>query len=447
KNPLICTYGDQLIQDRVGQRIDEEWVMDFVRTAEEKWGHKNINLIIDDSWQHCQSFQPKSDTARFPDMRALSDKLHERGHKVILWTRPLFDNVLNGFETLSQQYNILTSYSPASAMPDYYKGSYMIDYTADTARDFLHEICLGLFGSGEGQFDADGVKLDFIGTIRDPSLTDSYSHPEKGIGMRELYLFYKMFSEEARKIKSDVLIDCTVGDPRFEGFITHNRLHDTHAGVEEKELRAKLSTLACPGLIVDCDGALMYSHWLRNHYISAAVYSVPSNYYLNGFQDYRNWNGLPEKDEEWAKHHDLDDREKLDFGALLDMTAYRPDGNPVMDDFGQWRLVTEDGQTNAYSKRGDTVIYYPEREGETGYIFTFRSEAQILPLFGRKISDLTPAPWRDTLQLDYARDRFITHLIPGVVYTFRWEDSGDSIDRAFREADTGTVEGEVDYVN
>ena len=447
KDPLICTYGDQLIQDRVGQLIDDAWTTEFVEVAERDWGIRHMNLVIDDSWQPCQSFAPRTDPARFPDMRAFTDRMHARGHRVILWTQPLFDNVGNGFEPLSRKYGLLTDCPPSKAMGDYYKGSYMIDYTADNARAFLREVCQGLFGDGEGQFNADGVKLDFMGTLRDPAQTQTYAHPERGVGIRELYRFYQLFSEEARRVKPDVLIDCTVGDPRFEAFITHNRLHDTHAGVEEKELRARLSSLSCPDLLMDSDGALMYASWLRNHYVSAAVYAVPSNYYLRGFQDFHSWNGAPGISREDALHHDLTPSERLAFGTLFAMTALRPDGHPVMEDFGCWKLVDDAGQVNAVSLRGDTVLYYPEKPGDTGYLFSFRDETQILPLYGRRISPLTPSPWRDYLQVDYARDRFFVHPLPGVLYRFRWEDTAPSIDRAFAASAAGGTEGETNYVN
>lgn len=446
KDPLICTYGDQLIEDRVGDLIDEEWTDKFVKCAEEKWGHTHLNLIIDDSWQPIHSFAPLTDAARFPDMREFTDKMHARGHHVILWTQPLFDSVINGFEPLSRKYGVLSDYFLEKEKGDYYRGCYMIDYTHDNARAYLRDICEGLFGSAPGQFNADGVKLDFIGLLRDPSETRTYSHPERGVGIKELYNFYKMFSEEARRVRPDVIIDCSLCDPRFEDFITHNRLHDTHAGVEEKELRARLATLACPDLLVDSDGALMYTSWLRRHYINAAVYSIPSNYYLNGFQDFHEWEGK-EISLEDAQHYDLTPAERLAYGRLFGMTANRPDGHAVTDGNGSWKLIGADGQVNAVSLYGDTVIYYPEHKGGTGYVFTFRDEAMTLPLYGRHISLLAPAPERDFMLLDYARDRMTVHLLPGIVHTFRWEDSAESIDRAFADMRANCSETEMNYVN
>ena len=109
--------------------------------------------------------------------------------------------------------------------------------------------------------------------------------------MRELLLFYEMFYEEAKKVKPDVLINATVGDPRFEHVIDFNRLHDTHCGVIEKEMRARIASLGCPDLPIDSDGALMFTRWIKAHYISAALYAVPSIYYLKQFHDLQYPNG------------------------------------------------------------------------------------------------------------------------------------------------------------
>ncbi len=448
KNPFMCTYGDQLLEDRVGQGIDDAWVCDFVDTVERDYGIEHMNLIIDDSWQLPHAFDAVNDKKRFPDMRDFCERMHKRGHRVILWCTPMFDKTTNGFVTRSQKLDVLSEYLHTLPYFDAFPGCYAVDYTADNARQFLREICEVLFGAGEGQWNADGVKLDFMGRLRDPAETKTYAHPERGVGIKELYAFYKMFSEEARRVKRDVLIDCTTGDPRFENFITHNRLHDTHSGVEEKEIRARLAALACPDLPIDSDGALMYSDWMRNHYISAALYAVPSFYYAKKLHDFGIFNGRQPYTQEEAVHKALLPREKKWYGTLFSLAKHRPDGRAVMDDFGNWRIVDENGKTVAMTQRGDTVIYYPTKDHPTGYIFTLRDEAQLLPLYGHKLSALVPAAECDQLLVDYARDRVLVRLAPGVLYTFKAEDDGTSIDRIFAgEAAAAEAESEMNYVN
>ncbi len=450
KNPFVCTYGDQLIEHRVGQKINADWVNAFVKMAEEDWGMEHINLIIDDSWQLPHAFEPMADEKRFPDFRGFIDKLHQRGHHVILWQTPLFDKITNGFKTRAERLGVLskTAFKPPlwGEYFSYFPGCYAIDYTADHARQFVKEIVEVMFGDKPGQYNADGIKMDFLGLLRDPAEVQSYAHPEKGLGLKELLLFYEMFYEEAKKVKPDVLIDATVGDPRFEHILDFNRLHDTHSGVIEKEMRARLVTLGCPDLPIDSDGALMFNSWLKNHYIGAALYAVPSNYYLDKYDDVRvDENGayiygVPDE----RKH--LSPDEKKQFGILMKMVKYRPDGYAHMESFGNW--VLKDGeQVNGLTQRGETVVYYPTEKNDTGYLFTFQDEVIIIPLHGRKFSGLSPAPRGGYLMVDYARDQAIMRLVPGMMYTFKNEDNGESVDRVFSKRATTEVEKEMNYVN
>ncbi len=447
RNPFVCTYGDQLIEDRVGQRIDIEWVNDLVSQAENDWGIKNFNLIIDDSWQLPHAFEPIADEKRFPDFRGFVDSIHERGHHVILWQTPLFDKITNGFITRAQRLNVLSKTEFNSRYFDDFPGCFAIDYTSDNARQFIREIVEILFGDKPGQYNADGIKLDFLGLLRDPALVNTYSHPERGIGMKELLLFYEMFYEEAKRVKPDVLIDSTAGDPRFEHALDFNRLHDTHCGVMEKEMRARIASLCCPELPIDSDGALMFSSWLRKHYISAAVYAVPSNYYTKVYQE-----ALGEKDPYFAncgtfgydKPLTLEDKKR--YGALFSMVKHRPDGRAFMLSDGEW--VLKDGErVNAISQKGETVVYYPTEKNDNGYIFTFQDEVIIIPLHGRKLAELTPSPKNGQLLVDYARDRAIMRLTPGVLHTFKNVDDGSSIDRCFGGGALSNTETEMNYVN
>lgn len=448
RNPLVCTYGDQLVEHRVGTGIDEAWIEEFVDVTEREWGLDAFNLVIDDSWQYTHSFLPVADTSRFPNLRSLIDRLHERGHHVLLWVTPMFDKLTNGFKTRSEELEILSDTKLEPPLwGNYFEdkpGCVAIDYTADNARQFLREVCEQLLGSGEGQYNADGVKMDFMGLLRDPEEAH-YAHPERGMGHRELLLFYQMMHEEAKCVKPDAVIDCTVGDPRFEDVIDFNRLHDTHCGTREKEIRAELVVRACPALPIDSDGALMFNSWLATHYISAAVYGIPSNYYAKAYQDVR-FNKYRFPNEQRAESRlTITPDEKRRLGELFKMSRYKPDGIPHFESFGNWVLRDGD-QINAISQRGETVVYYPTDKDETGYIFTFQDEVIFIPLYGRKIAQITPAPKQ--LLVDYARDRAIMRLIPGVIHTFQNRDAGDGIEQIFQpEAARAEVDGMVDYVN
>ncbi len=446
KNPFVCTYGDQMLENRVGQLINTDWVNDIITKAERDWGLSHFNLIIDDSWQLPHAFEPINDEKRFPNFREFIDSIHARGHRVILWQTPLFDKITNGFVTRAQRLGVLSQTELKGPYFADFPGCFAIDYTSDNARRFIREVVEILFGDKPGQYNADGMKLDFLGLLRDPAIEHTYAHPERGIGIKELLLFMEMFYEEAKKVKPDVLIDSTTGDPRFEHVLDFNRLHDTHCGVMEKEIRARIASLGCPDLPIDSDGALMFTSWLRKHYISAAVYSVPSNYYINDYHDCLDKTGDFYDFFTQGYYKPTTIAEKKALGALFSMVKHRPDGHAFMQGDGEWML--KDGEeVNAITQKGETVVYYPTEKNDTGYIFTFQDEVIFIPLHGRKFSELTPAPKKDQLLVDYARDRVIVRLTPGVLHTFKNIDSGESADRVFSNSLKTFVENEMNYVN
>lgn len=430
RDPLICTYGDELATlklpdvDMIDPQFNADWVRMLVDTAEQKWGIKHMNIVLDAFWQIRFALDPKVDETRFGNMRDFTDEMHARGHHVIAWITPMFDSVANGFEPRSKRLNVL---SKRAFAPLDVEGCYSLDFTSDNITQYFEEVTQVLFGDGEGEYNLDGVKMDYMANQLRPHLHSGYAHPEKGLGIRELKLFYEAFYAAAKKAKPDALVNCSTADPRFEHLIDINRLHDTHAGTIEKELRARVSTLACPNLLIDSDGALMFTDWAKHHYICAALYAVPSNYYT-------------------LQYHDkaLDAADVPCMGTLLQMATLKPDGRAVMQSIGNWQLVDLNGQINGCTVNGHTLVFYPWAKNDKGYLFTWQNETVILPLFGRKFGKLSPAV--EGYQVDYARDCVLIRLKPGVLYTFESVDEGNSIDGLFRRRAAQTV-ADVEYAN
>lgn len=429
RDPLVCTYGDELSTLMLSDaqmndsRFNADWVRMLVDTAEKKWGIQHMNIVLDAFWQLQFALDPKVDEARFGNMRDFVEEMHARGHHVIAWVTPIFDNTNNGFVTRSQKLDVLSStYAEPLGIP----GSYLLDMTSDNIGQYFREVCQVLFGSGEGEYNLDGVKMDYIGMFRDPAKTGPYRHPEKGLGIKEIKIFYETFYEAAKSVKQDALVNCSVTEPRFEHLIDQNRMHDTHAGNIEKEFRARLATTACPDLLIDSDGALMLTDWAKQHYTCAAIYSIPSNYYTLTYHD-----------------RPLDDRDYLPMGNLLQFTVNKPDGHPVFESIGNWKLVDDRGQVNGQSINGNTVVYYPWEQNEKGYIFTWQNETVIIPLYGRKFGKLSMPV--EGYQVDYARDQVIIRLQPGVVYSFESVDEGNTISNLFQKHTSNSCE--VEYAN
>lgn len=149
------------------------------------------------------------------------------------------------------------------------------------------------------------------------------------------------FQRAAEKVKPDVCLDGSGCDPRFENVMAMNRLHDIQNVYEERELRAEASALACPNLIIDSDGAIMLTDWVRETYIKAVVYSTPSLYYVNKFHDGAS----------------LSDDEMLALGALLSLSGEKTDGMPVRIEDGDWQLECKNAVT-ARSFGGEAVYVY-----------------------------------------------------------------------------------------
>ena len=143
---------------------------------------------------------------------------------------------------------------------------------------------------------------------------------------------------------------------------------------------------------------------------------------------------------------ELSVEEKTQLGTLLSMVKYRPDGVPTLESYGNW-ILRDGDKVNGITQRGETVVYYPTETNDTGYLFTWQDETIILPLYGRRFSQLSPADKCKNILVDYARDRVIIHLEPGILYTFKNVDDGASIDKIFGNNVTEGVESEVDYEN
>ncbi len=430
RDPLICTYGDELSTLKLrdvqmnGPTFNADFVRHLVDVAEKDWGIKHMNIVLDAFWQIQFAADPVADASRFGNMREFTEEMHRRGHHVIAWIPPVVDSIANGFVPLSEKMGVL---SDTAITPLGVEGVRVIDFTSDNIDTYYEQVCRTLFGEGEGEYHFDGVKMDYMALLRDPAKHTGYQHPERGLGLREMALCLETFYKAAKKVRPEVMVNCSVTDPRCEHLLDLNRLHDTHAGTIEKEFRARVSTTACPDLMIDSDGAVMLTDWAKHHYISAAIYATPSNYYTLKYKD----RPMPQED-------------LKPLGTLLQAAVHRPDGYGKMESLGNWKLLDKIGKVNGRSIDGHTLVYYPWEKNPVGHIFTWRNETVIIPLEGRKFGKLTPAV--EGVQVDYARDLVIARLQPGILYTFESVDEGNSISNLFAKRVQNTEE-EVNYEN
>ena len=204
-----------------------------------------------------------------------------------------------------------------------------------------------------------------------------------------------MFTEEAKNVKEDVLLNGSACDPRFEDIIGMNRLHDIQYVYGERQLRARVSSLAAPGLLIDSDGAIMISDWVEETYLCAVLYSTPSLYYIKRFHD----------------DVSFSDEKMKSLGMLLSLSAKKPFGSIFYESYGNWRLESQ-GKVMGRTIDGKTLILF-DGKGKA-YIFTWQKGRQAIPLYGRKIENMKPEQERVTFE----GDCICAEWEPGMVYVF-----------------------------
>ncbi len=373
KEPMVVTYGDQMMELQYsGSDLDydspgytEEWLDMWFERARNKLQLEKFTVVVDAFWQHRYSCEPKVNPKTFKNLRKFIDKCHFLGHKVILWTAPLIDNTNNGFKTLTEKYDILTKETSPFVYPS--DTTFYIDFTSDNIDEYFKELSRLFFSDDEDALNCDGLKLDYLAHFHNPKISE-YKNFKNGMGVKEMYRFYEKFLYQARLVKKDVLLNGSACDPRFEEVVCMNRLHDIQLYYPEREDRARISALAAPGTIIDSDGAVMHSHWVKKTYINAVVYSTPALYYIKEFHD----------------RVSLSDEEMTSLGKLLSLSSKKPCGEVEYVDYGNWRIVNNE-KIMAESIDNNRVIMFADNSKM--YLFTWEDGENVFPMYGRELKD------------------------------------------------------------
>ena len=402
KKPMVCTYGDEIMELQYNQfetddwdnpKFNSQWFMDWLNSAEERLGYTDFTIILDVFWQNRFSADPIPDENRFPNLRNIIDTCHAKGHHLLLWYAPFIDNLDLGFEPASKRFGVV------SDTPSGVDNTYMIDFTHPDIQEYLAYLANRLFGKQKGDLDADGLKMDFLCFIRKPQ-DATYANPELGMGIKEQYRFYKLFGIEAAKVKKDVLLNSSVCDPRFEDIVPMNRLHDIHYFWWERELRARISALAAPGIIIDSDGAIMTSDWFEQSYIDAVLYGTPSLYYIRKFHD-----GVSISDEKMKA-----------LGRLLSLSSRKTNGTPIFYSYGNWQLINNQ-KVMGETIDGKTIILFDGKG--YGYLFTWKEGAQQIQLHGREVIKIEPP----ITQYRVENDAITGNWKAGIVYSLTLKEN------------------------
>ncbi len=401
KKPMVVTYGDQMMElqyngsdyDYDSPGFTEEWLNMWLDRARNRLKVNDFTIVVDAFWQHRYSSEGKVNPATFKNLRAFIDKCHDLGHRVLLWVAPLIDNVNNGFITTSQQFDVLTNQKAIGVYPE--ETVYSIDFSADNIGDYLKEISRQFFSDEPDALNCDGLKMDYLAFFHNPAKSE-YRNAKNGIGVKEMYRFYKTFLEKAREIKPDVLLNGSACEPRFEEVLCMNRLHDIQLYYPEREDRARISSLSAPTILIDSDGASMYSDWIYKTYISAVVYGVPALYYIKELHD----------------RDSLTDDKMEQLGKLLTLSSKKPWGIPVYHSYGNWTWESN-GKIYAQAIDENRVVVLDGKG--VGYLFTWTEGMNKFPTLNRKILKLPE-------EFKVEENQITGNLKAGTIYTFTYEE-------------------------
>jgi hypothetical protein len=172
-----CYYGD----------ISEQTVLANLQTIDEKLkGYGARYIQIDDGWQKIRQYTyyeeidlrctscsgaPWEPNEWFPHgMKALADKIHERGYKAGLWVRPF--SIMNEAEEYKRGEPWVVKYAEEDAMPD----RAFVDISQGAALNWLGE----LFRKITSDWGYDYIKFDFV--LYDMLLDQTFKHTKSALG-------------------------------------------------------------------------------------------------------------------------------------------------------------------------------------------------------------------------------------------------------------------------
>lgn len=313
KRPLVSTWGEQ----RVNQVTDEhpnfnsQWVRDYVTQQRFALDSLDFNLIIESKWALNDGEAVPSE--RFQDLRKLIDWCHDHGIKVILFWKAWKAEA----RALPVRMGIIDR--------EY------IDATHPLFESYVDSCCQVLFGNGPEQLDADGLKIDRLFLARDPSRAN-YANSNAGMGFREVYRYLYVFYQTAKKYKPDALLISSAIDPHFADVQDMVRVNDDWDNKMVREKRARIITQALPGMLIDGDAADLPRGIALYHYVTSAIYGVPSIQYLTRFHDA-------------PIHAEM----RAQILNLLKLYQLKQDGLIRWVDYGNWQIVSNDGKLLAES--------------------------------------------------------------------------------------------------
>jgi hypothetical protein len=313
RRPLVSTWGEQRVQQITYDHpnFNSAWVKNYVAQQQQALDSLKFNLIIENKWAAADGDPAPSD--RFHDLRNLIDWCHEQGIKVILFWKA---------------WKVEASSLPIRM--GIFDREY-VDATHPLFENYVDSCCQVLFGDGQDQLNADGLKIDQLFLTRDHGKAN-YANSNIGIGFREAYYYLHTFYRATKKYKPDALIMSSAIDPHFADVQDMVRINDDWDNKTVREKRARIITPAMPGMLINGDAADLSSSIAIYHYVTSAVYGVPSIQYLTRFHDTL-----------------IATETKNQILNLLKLYRLKSQGKLKFVDYGNWQIVNNNDEVVAES--------------------------------------------------------------------------------------------------
>lgn len=394
----VCPWGDQAVRlFNQGIGTTQAWVADYLDRAEVLYRDSTFTFLIDDQWRK-RTNDPEVNTAVYPNLRALIDTAHHRGHHVMLqwpfW--PAADSSLACKMHICQ-------------IPGVNAGS-ILDATDPLYETFADSVLRAIL-SPEG-LNADGLKMDFLSFVRDPGL-GIYGDPRQGMGMQEQLMAAKKWTAIAKRIKPDCLLTYTIANPFFNDVVDKIRTNDNGNPWSQYQLRARTASQMSPYAFLDSDGWQLRHEDMEPYYFGACVFGTPAPYYMDHYRD------IPR----------VDSTEEL-LAKLFGLYRFKQ--------FGQAKFREGDGSWSCV--RHDTVMAQSE---DSNSVFIVRCSAESCKVLART-SMLYPIPMYKHQLLDIKGDdgaqviRYLgqdtvwLYAYRGVTYTLTFDSSAGVQERALQ---------------
>ena len=342
KRPIVSTWGEQRVQRITYDHPDfnRAWVKNYISQQQQALDSLNFNLVIENKWARADGDPLLSD--RFQDLRQLIDWCHEQGLKVILFWKA---------------WKVEANSLPIRM--GIFDGEY-VDATHPLFESYVDSCCQMLFGNGQDQLNADGLKVDYLFLTRDPAKAN-YTNSNIGMGFREAYHYLRTFYRNAKKYKPDALIMSSAIDPHFADVQDMVRINDDWDQKTIREKRARIITQAMPGMLINGDAADMSAQVALYHYVTSAIYGIPSIQYLDRFHDAL-----------------ISPATKDQISNLLKLYLRKPEGTLKFVDYGNWQILDKDDEKLAESIPSGKGLLLLEENNEASLLCIENSKIHII---------------------------------------------------------------------